>query len=223
MAERDRAIAALRLYIAERSFAPGDRLPPERKLTGDLGMSRTALRKALDVLEREGAIWRHVGKGTFLAADSADPGAGTIAALSQQLTPVRMVQARLCVEPALAREAAIHASHEAIIRLKLAKDRAAEASTWADYEAQDDLFHRAIAEASDNILLLSLFDRLNQVRRAVVGDNVVRGSKRPPREHSSFAEHDRIARAISARDPAAAQDAMRQHIGSVSVRLFGDD
>ena len=144
----------------------------------------------------------------------------SIAELGRQLTPVRIMRARLCVEPAIAREAAMNASGEAIIRVKLAKDRAAVASNWADYETQDDLFHRSIVEASDNILLLALFDQLNQVRRAVAWGSVVRISERPPREHTSFVEHDRIAAAIEARDPAAAQQAMHQHIRSVSARLF---
>ncbi len=217
-AERAGAITALREFIAAGSYAPGDRLPPERELIGDLGVSRNTLRKALDALEREGAIWRHVGKGTFVAGH----GNGGVAELSQQVTPVRMIRARICVEPAIAREAAINASHDAIVRIKLAKDRAAGASNWAEYEAQDDLFHRAVAEAADNILLLALFDQLNQVRRAVAWGAVVRGSDRPPAEHSSFAEHDRIAAAIETRDPAAAHDEMRRHIGSVSARLFGE-
>lgn len=221
-AEREGAIAALRDLIDAGKYAPGDRLPPERELIVNLGISRTILRKALEALEREGAIWRHVGKGTFVAAHSTGAGAGSLADLSHQLTPVRMTRARLCIEPAIAREAAINASQGAITRIKLAKDRAADASSWADYEAQDDLFHRAVAEASDNILLLALFDQLNQVRRAVAWGNVVRGSVRPPAGHSSFDEHNQIAAAIEARDPAAAQDAMRQHIGSVSARLFGE-
>jgi len=220
--ERRDAIAVMRAFIQAGGYAPGDRLPPERELIGELGMSRGTLRKALDSLERDGAIWRHVGKGTFFAGHGLAENVGVAAALSQQMTPVRMIQARLCIEPSLAREAAIHASHEAIVRVKLAKDAAKSASSWADYEAQDDLFHRSVAEASDNILLLTLFDQLNQVRRAVAGDKVVRGSARPPPDHSSFAEHDRISAAIEARAPKAAQQAMREHIGSVSSRLFGE-
>ncbi len=218
--EREDAIARVRALISAGDYAPGDRLPPERELIDRLGMSRTTLRRALEILEREGAIWRHVGKGTFVASHGGPGATGSIAELSQQLTPVRMMRARLCIEPAIAREAAVNASGEAIIRMKLAKDRAAVATSWADYETHDDLFHRSIAEASDNILLLTLFDQLNQVRRAVAWGSVVRLSERPPKAHSSFSEHDRIAAAIEARDPAAAQDAMRRHIRSVSARLF---
>ena len=94
--------------------------------------------------------------------------------------------ARLCVERAIAREAAMNASGEAIIRVKLAKDRAAVASNWADYETQDDLFHRSIVEASDNILLLALFDQLNQVRRAVAWGSGVRAVSRSPAFNTSM-------------------------------------
>lgn len=220
--DRTSAIVAVRAFIEAGGYVPGDRLPPERVLIGELGVSRGTLRRALDSLERDGLIWRHVGKGTFVSEHGGAGQSGAVAVLSQQMTPVRVIQARLCIEPSLAREAAIHASRQAINRIKLAKDAAVAATGWADYEAQDDLFHRAVAEASDNILLLTLFDQLNHVRRAVAGDTVVRGSSRPPRAHSSFAEHERISAAIEARDPEASQQAMRRHIGSVSDRLFGE-
>jgi len=220
--EREDAIATLRSFLSTGDYFPGDRIPPERELIGQLGMSRTMLRKALDALEREGTIWRHVGKGTFLAASSGSDGSGSLAQLSRQLTPVRMMRARLCIEPAIAREAAINASGDAITRVMLSKERAAAATSWADYETHDDLFHRSVAEASDNILLLALFDQLNQTRRAIAWASVVRESAKPSSEHTSFAEHDLIADAIDARDPAVAYEAMRQHIGSVSARLFGE-
>lgn len=221
-AENRDAVSTLRAFISDGGYAPGDRLPPERELIGDLGVSRTTLRRALDALERDGEIWRHVGKGTFIAGNVGNGGSGSLATLSRQMTPVRTMRARLCIEPAIAREAAINASAEAINRINTARERSRLAESWADYEEQDDLFHRAVAEASDNILLVTLFDQLNQVRRAVAWGNVVRDTKRPPENHTSFAEHDRIADAIGARNPAEAADAMRQHIGSVSARLFGE-
>ncbi len=220
--DREDAIAALRTFIAEGAYSPGDRLPPERELIGRLGISRAMLRRALDALERDCTIWRHVGKGTFIASKGGEGRNGSLAELSRQLTPVRIMRARMCFEPAIAREAAINASGETITRIKLAMDRAAHASSWTDYEAQDDRFHRSIAAASDNILLLAMFDQLNLVRGAVAWENVIRQSSRPPARYSSFAEHERIAAAIERRDPAGAHEAMRQHIGSVSARLFGE-
>ena len=116
-----------------------------------------------------------------------------------------------------------NASDEAVTRLKIARDRCLVAPGWDEYEAQDDAFHRLVAEATDNVLLLSLFDHLNQVRRAVAWNTVIRQSNRPTRDHSSFAEHDKITSAIEARDPTSANAAMREHLGSVLARLFGED
>jgi DNA-binding FadR family transcriptional regulator len=106
--------------------------------------------------------------------------------------------------------------------MRRALDRSKLAATWKEYEVQDDVFHRTIAEASDNLLLLSLFDQLNGVRRAVAWGSVSRQSARPSPDHSSFAEHEVIADSIARRDPVAAYEAMRKHLRSVSQRLFGE-
>lgn len=220
--DADDVVAKLRSYIAEGGYKPGDRLESERDLIVRLDVTRARLRKALDALEHEGAIWRHVGKGTFIASPNVATGPSNLKLLSEQVTPVQLMRARLSLEPAIAREAALHASEEAVRRLKHSRDLAMEAPDWDEYEPQDDNFHRELAEATDNVLLLSLFDHLNAVRRAVAWNMVVRSSDRPPRTHSSFSEHDAIVAAVEARDPKAAQDAMRAHLGSVSARLFGE-
>lgn len=221
-ADRVEATNALVDFIEAGNFSPGDRLPPERELIVSLGMTRTTLRKALDTLEHEGRIWRHVGKGTFIASQDGASRPGRLPELAKKVTPVHMMRARLSLEPAIAREAAINASDAAVRQIVNARDRAREALEWESYEAEDDLFHRAIADATGNVLLLDLFDQLNQVRRAVAWNVVVRRSPRPPRDHSSFAEHERITAAVAARNPVEAHAAMRDHLGSVSARLFGE-
>lgn len=216
-------VARLREFIKDGGYAAGGRLPPERDLSDQLGLSRATLRKALDALERDGLIWRHVGKGTFVSDGVAAARlSDATMELGRQITPVRMMRARLAIEPAIAREAAINASGESLQKMLRAVDRAKAASTWKEYEEQDDIFHRSVAEASDNLLLLALFDQLNEVRRAVAWGSVLRESARPSLDHSSFAEHDAIAKAISNRDPHAAYEAMRRHLGSVAKRLFGE-
>lgn len=220
---RGAAVSQLRALIAEGSYAPGDRLPPERELIVQLELTRATLRRALETLEAEGTIWRHVGKGTFISSQAEVAGAGGLQEMAKQITPVKMMRARIAIEPAIAREAAMNASAQALARIENARLQAVNAPTWDEYEEFDDLMHRQIALAADNLLLISLFDQLNQVRRAVAWGSVVRSSIRPPAEHTSFAEHDRIAAAIVARDPNAAQDAMRAHLGSVASRLFGED
>lgn len=215
-------VARLRSYISDGGFTQGVRLPPERHLTDELGMSRATLRKALGALERDGVIWRHVGKGTFIADGSPQAPSNAMAELGRQLTPFRMMRARMAIEPAIAREAAVNASGDTQMRMQRAIERSKAAATWREYEIQDDIFHRTVAEASDNLLLLSLFDQLNGVRRAVAWGNVLRRSAQPSPDHSSFAEHDAIAAAIASRDPVAAYESMRAHLRSVSQRLFGE-
>ena len=220
MLHREDAIATLRTFIADGGYAPGDRLPPERELMVSLDMTRTVLRRALEALENEGGIWRHVGKGTFVASPSGPGVPNRLNDLIRRVSPVDMMRARLSLEPAIAREAALHASEEGVRRIARACELAVEAPTWDEYEAQDDALHRIIAESTGNALLLELFDQMNQVRRAVAWNSVIRHSARPPRDHTSFAEHARIAEAIVARKPADAHAAMRAHLGSVSARLF---
>jgi DNA-binding FadR family transcriptional regulator len=221
---RDDAADRLRALVTEGGYGPGDRLPPERELIDLLDVGRAALRRALEQLEREGAIWRHVGKGTFVgpAAANTNVAHDLFAGVGAQLTPFRMMRARLCVEPAIAREAAVNASRGAVAGITAALERQRAAASWSEYERQDDAFHRAIAEAADNVLLLALFDSLNRVRREVALGSVTRKTARPSQAHTSFSEHDAIADAIEAHDADAAQTAMRRHLQSVSSRLFGD-
>jgi DNA-binding FadR family transcriptional regulator len=219
--EKDDAADRLRAFVAEGNYAPGDRLPPERRLIDLLGLGRGALRRALDQLERDGTIWRHVGKGTFVAR-SAEGSGDVLSSLAHQMTPVRMMRARLCVEPAIAREAALNASGDAISRIRSAVERGRAAASWSEYERQDDLLHRAVAEASDNLLLIALYDNLNRVQREVAWGAVKRTSTRPPVDHTSFAEHEAIMKGVEAHNPEAAYQAMRAHLLSVSARLFGD-
>lgn len=220
--EADEVVAKLRSFIEEGGYKPGDRLESERELIVRLGVTRARLRKALDTLEHDGAIWRHVGKGTFIASPRALSGPSDLAILSQQVTPVQLMRARMSLEPAIAREAALHAPQEAVRQLRECRDRSVSAPTWDEYEAQDDNFHRTLAEATDNVLLLSLFDHLNGVRRAVAWNTVMRSSASPSRSHSSFAEHDAILAAVEGRNPMDAHAAMRTHLGSVAARLFGE-
>ena len=219
-ASRQGSLDTLKAFIAAGDYVPGDRLPAERELMGALGMTRTTLRRALDALEQEGAIWRHVGKGTFLAEDRAQPEADGLADIGRHLTPVKVMRARLSIEPAIAREAAINASSEAVARIMQAIEGSEAAESWAAYEDFDDQFHHEVAAATDNMLLVALFEQMNRVQQSVARVKVVRETARPPRSHTSFTEHRTIAEAIDAHDPRAAHDAMRRHISSVSARLF---
>ena len=222
-AERNDPQQQLISFIDHGHYAPGDKLPAERELIESLGITRSNLRKGLDALEREGVIWRHVGKGTFISNQDCSTTFANIEQISNEITPVQMMRARLSLEPAIAREAAANASSAAVAKIVEARDRTIAATSWKAYEVGDDAFHRSVAEATGNVLLISLYDHLNQVQRTVAWSQVVRKSTVPPLDHSSFTEHNLILDAIDARDPVAAQTSMHHHLNSVSARLFREE
>lgn len=213
------ALIQLRAFIADGGFGPGDRLPPERGLCGLLGVGRSELRRALDALEREGALWRHVGKGTFLS-ERPNAAQDDVAALAGRISPADVTRARFALEPAIAREAALHASAEGIAALRATAKRARKAQSWREYEAVDNQFHREIAEQAGSLALLALFDQLNTLRRMVAWGRPDRVGDHPPADHASFGEHERIIDTLAERDPDAAQSAMRAHLRTVAAKLF---
>jgi len=221
------ASARLRDFLAGAAVSPDGRLPPERDLAGRLGVSRAELRKALADLEAEGIIWRHVGKGTFVGARPVDTVAD-VAALTRRTNPSEVMQARLSIEPEMARLAALHATSADLAELRSCIARSRQAETWRQYEAWDNRFHRAVGEATGNALLLGLLDTLTAVRRAVTWGRLRYNPVKPDPAHHSFEEHEAIVAAIADRDATAAATAMRTHIRSVERNLLarmarGDD
>jgi DNA-binding FadR family transcriptional regulator len=213
------ALTQLRAYLAQRDLPSNSRLPPERELCDILGVSRGELRKALAVMESNGELWRHVGKGTFIGArptkEYSDVGA--IAALTN---PREVMQARLLIEPQIAREAALNATAGDIAELKQCMMASRQAQTWRQYENCDNRLHRTVAEAAHNTVLLALFDTLNAVRRAVVWGRLRDKVDRPPPDHHSFKEHELLVRAIEERDMDGAGQAMLRHLSHVQANLL---
>ena len=215
------ALVQLRAYIAQGEFALNDRLPPERTLCDELGLARSELRKAFAVLEAEGSIWRHVGRGTFMGDGHGQAGAfPSIAAIAKRTTPQQVMYARLVLEPSLAREAALSATAEHVEQLHKICRKAREASSWRQYETLDNRFHSLIAEATQNTPLVAMYDQLNALRRTIVWGRLRRRHTYPPKDHHSFEEHEAILSAIEHRDTDAALTTMKEHLKSVSDSLF---
>ena len=175
----DQALSKVRDFIETRNFAVDGRIPPERTLAAELGVGRRSLRRALDVLEQEGRIHRHQGRGTFIdprrpasagsiVSTPSSSGRGpTRARLSaalddvlDQTNPLEVIEVRLATEPVMARLAALRASQSEIKRLQTLAVKTRTASDADTYERADSLFHRTIAEAARNTLFLTFFDTM---------------------------------------------------------------
>ena len=214
------ALTQLKAWLAQKELPAGGRLPPERELCELLGVTRGGLRKALAILERDGELWRQVGKGTFIGSKPQEQTL-SVANIAEGSNPMEIMQARLMFEPMLASEAAVHATGSDLEELSRCIRLQREAATWRQYENADNRFHRIIAEATGNSVLVSLFDQLNAVRRAVVWGRLRKNPDHPPTSHHSFSQHEAIAKAISERDPQAAYQGMYDHLLTVRQGLLG--
>jgi DNA-binding FadR family transcriptional regulator len=213
------ALAQLRAYLARAALPADSRLPPERQLSQSLGVTRSDLRKALSVLQGEGQVWRHVGKGTFLGNRPLDSRAD-IAAITRQTNPAEVMKTRLLLEPEVARLAALNATPDHIAEMRVCLKKSREAGSWRQYEGWDNRLHRVIVEATQNNLLLALLDTLNAVRRRVSWGRLRANPVKPDPDHHSFAEHEAIVAAIMERDMARAASCMRRHLESVERNLL---
>jgi DNA-binding FadR family transcriptional regulator len=213
-----RNLAKLRAYMAAQEFGLNDRLPPERELCVELGQSRAGLRQALGVLEEEGLVWRQVGRGTFVGARPV-LNLQEVKFLSSITSPRQIIDARFSVEPELARVAATHGLASDLAELRHCHQRCQDARSWQVFEAWDNRFHYAIAAATKNKLLMTLFETLNAVRRSQVWRTMRVGSGPLP-YHTTFREHAAVLQAVTARDGDAAASAMRAHLQSVQSRLL---
>ena len=99
--EARRVLEAIRQIVSEGRLPSDGRLPTERQLAAELEAGRASVRRALDRLETEGLIWRRQGKGTF-AGQPPDPTEELAAQIASDVDPLSAMEARLCIEPALA-------------------------------------------------------------------------------------------------------------------------
>ncbi len=222
MAKNTKATSLLENYINNKGLASQSRLPAERQLCEELGISRTELRKALSLLEADGHIWRHVGRGTFVGTRPITR-LDEIASLGVHTNPAEVMQARLLLEPGLAKVAALHATRADIERMRLCTKRKDAAVEWRTYERWDGEFHLTIAEATHNKLLLTLFNALNTVREATEWGRLRISRITDASRQRSSGQHYAIIAAIAARDRNQAEAAMLEHLTSVHKSLLGAD
>lgn len=212
-------LARLRDGLEATGLAEGGRLPAERDLAVRFGVNRGEIRKALAVLELEGRVQRHVGRGTFVARGGRP--ATALAAIAETTSPPEAMQARTILEPELARLAALQANAAQIAELRRLAAAMRGVADWASYEALDYRFHELIAEAAGNRLLMEVERLVNGVRRAVVWGHLTLRPVGPSADYHSFDEHDAIVAAIAARDRPGAAEAMRRHLDSTAQALTG--
>jgi GntR family transcriptional repressor for pyruvate dehydrogenase complex len=208
---RDRVVEHVRRLIERGALGLGDRLPGERDLAHELGVSRPSVRSGLEALEAMGVVVSRRGAGTFIAEGPPDFGKEPLSLLASlhRLTAVEMFEARLVLEVGVAGLAARHASAE---QLAAMADEVSEMfASLEDPRAfllHDVRFHRAIASGCGNRVLAALMEmvaaQFYELRKQTIN------RARDLRQSAEM--HRKIYRAIRARDVPAAQAAMAEHL-----------
>lgn len=211
MRRRDRSLTKLSHLLSGGGYPLQSRLPPERELATMLGLSRSALREGLELLEAEGRIWRHVGKGTFVGERPAKTSVD-LDLLSETTNPEEVVEVRLLFEPLIASLAALRATPAEIAHMGHLLEKGDAARDAIAWERWDAALHRAVAQAARNKLLLAIFDAFNGMRRQAAWGKL-RGAVLTAERLSLYRAHHReYVAAIADRDGPRAEQAMRRHL-----------
>jgi GntR family transcriptional repressor for pyruvate dehydrogenase complex len=208
----DKVAELLLQTIVSQQLEPGERLPSERELGEQFGVSRTVIREAVRALAAKGLIDVRTGSGLRVAAVKA-------AAVSESMNLFlrgsgfldygRIHEVRTTIEIQVAGLAAERATEEDIVHLNEVWREMADALDDPEVASRADVeFHRAVTEAAHNplfvVMLDSIGDVMLEIRRATIGI--------PGRPAKGVKAHRKILAAIEAHDPARAREAMREHL-----------
>ncbi len=212
--------------IAEGIWRAGTKLPTERVLERQFGVSRNTLRKSLKRLENQGKITRHVGRGSFVA-ETAGSGTTPPADLSglawriQGASPVEVMEVRLMLEPLAAELAAVRATAEDLQRLDDCLDRCESAGDVPEFEYWDGMLHVAIVSAAKNGMLSALYEAINDLRGQAEWQRLKERSVTPERRGLYRDQHRKIVQFLKDRDGEAARAELQRHLVNVRTNLFG--
>lgn len=244
---RGKELAGLILAASERAgLGPGSRLPTERQLAADLGVTRSGIRHALAALEAEGLISREVGRGTFLRVSAAAHGTGDGSGADRggtdrggadrsgagqtadgepitDFAPADVMTIRRLLEPQAMPLVIMWATARDFREMERCLAGGDRAVSYEEFEVWDLALHRCIMAAAHSPLLAALYSTIESARHGHVWGELKRRSASLDRRELYQADHRAIVTALRSRDTAAATAAMREHLARVSGHLLDGD
>jgi DNA-binding FadR family transcriptional regulator len=212
----------LRVLIGTGEFAVGTRIPAERDLAKQLGVSRPSVREALIALEVEGWVEIRTGSGVYVLDRSrrtAPPvngmnGAGT------EWGPLEIIRARRMVEGETAATAAQHGKRKDVDAMRRAIRTMREMAARNEVPHEGDrAFHLAIVNACGNVVLTETVQGFWESRHGPIFARMIDYFETMSSWQAAIGEHEAILDAVAARDAGAARDAMHQHMDKFHQRF----
>ena len=223
------AAALLREAIAEnlrsRQWRAGHRIPTERALGDQYGVSRSAVRRVLQDFKRQGLITQTVGSGTYVSdavqAALASLAAQAPGAAARAVSPAELMSARLVLEPALIEMVIGNATAADFARMDDCNAQAEAATTLEAFEHWDGELHGAIADAAHNGFMSSVFRMVNEARAQGEWGALKRRSATPERRLEYQQEHRALVAALKDRDAERARRLCLAHLLHVRTNMLG--
>jgi GntR family transcriptional repressor for pyruvate dehydrogenase complex len=209
----DQVVAFVRDLIERRRVGPGDRLPTERGLATQIGVSRPTVRAGLRALVALGVVQSRHGSGTYISAGPPSLGSEPLSLLAalHRFTHDQMYEARRILEVEAAALAAERATAEQLA--SMAEEIASLFATMEDplrFLVHDIDFHRTVAAASANPIVAAMVEMVSALYYERRRETAGRAADRDLRDAAEA--HRRIYQAIRAHDAAAARRAMQEHL-----------
>jgi DNA-binding FadR family transcriptional regulator len=212
--------AELRRAILEGQYDYEERLPAERNLAEEFGVSRGTIRSVLQILEQQHLVSRQVGSGTYVTHREIT-NQQEIAAIT---SPLEMVEVRIAIEPQLVRLAIANASARDLDELRDAL-RQCEACDGdpEQFARADTAFHLTLAHCSRNKLMYWIYERISEVRRHSQWGRMKSKLLTPELIGFYNQQHRALYEAIAARDTASAVRLINEHLYRVQDDLLETD
>lgn len=208
----------LRSLISQGEFAAGTRLPAERDLARQLGVSRPSVREALIAMEVEGWVEVRTGSGVYVLDRSNR--AKTPQLAPTEWGPLELIRARRVVEGEIASMVALQAKRKDIEAMRKAiSAMKSDANRGVLPLEGDRAFHTAIVEACGNVVLIETVQSFWDSRRGPLFTRLGGHFETTKSWQSAIAEHEAIFAAICAHDGAAARAAMHAHMDKSHSRF----
>jgi DNA-binding FadR family transcriptional regulator len=208
----------LRVLIGNGEFPVGTRLPAERDLARQLGVSRPSVREALIAMEVEGWVEIRTGSGIYVL--DRDEKVKGIKLAPTEWGPLELIRARRVIEGEIASMAAVQAKRRNIDAMRKAIDAMESSAALGVLPLDGDrAFHTAIVEASGNVVLIETVQTFWDSRRGPLFTRLGGYFETLTSWQSAIAEHEAILQAIESRDGARAREAMHAHMDKSHARF----